>query len=53
MTVGMGHECPGQAEDAGIAHKRPVSQLGQLTVEAWRQVVANFADLRLDQVVVV
>ena len=49
----MGDEGPGNAEDTGIAGKRAAAQLGKLAVVAGRQVGADFADLLLDEMVVV
>ena len=53
MAVGVRDEGPGEAEDARIAGERPVGELRQLAVVAGRQVVADLADLLLDEVVVV
>src|SRR5687768_8391858 len=53
MTVGVGDERPGKTKDPRIAGERSRSQLRQLPVKAWRKVVADLADLLLDEVVVV
>ena len=53
MAVGVGDESPGQAEHARISGERAVGQLRQLAIVARRQGRADFADLPLDQIVVV
>jgi hypothetical protein len=53
MTVGVGDESPGEAQDPRIAGERSGGQFGQLSAKAWPQVVADFADLLFDEVVVV
>jgi hypothetical protein len=45
--------CPGQAEDARVALEIPVGELRQLAVVVRREVVADFAQLLLDDVEVV
>jgi len=52
-TVRVGDECPGDPEHAWISGQRTLCKLGQLSVIARRQVVADLADLRLDDVVIV
>ena len=52
-AIGVGDEGPGHAEHARISRERPVSKLGQLAVIARRQIGADFADLPLDEMVVV
>ena len=52
-AVGVRDECPRQPEHARIARQRAVGQLRQLPVVAGRHVVADLADLGLDDVVVV
>ncbi len=49
----MGDDRPGDAEDARIALQMAVDQLGQLAVEAGRQIVLDLADLFLGDVIVV
>src|SRR3990172_700888 len=49
----MRDEGPGDAEDPRIAGERSVGELRQLPVVAGRQIVADLADLLLDEVVVV
>ena len=44
---------PRDAEDARIADERPGGELGQLPIEARRQIVLDLADLLLHQMVVV
>src|SRR5450759_1276761 len=44
-TVGVGNECPGDAEHARIPAKRTIPQLGQQPIEARREVFADFPDL--------
>ena len=53
MAVVVGDEGPGEAEDPGIAGKGPVCEFWQLPVVAGRKIFADFADLRLDEVVIV
>ena len=53
VAVGMGDEGPGETEDPRIAGERPLGQFRQLAIVAGRQVVANLADLLLDEVIVV
>ena len=53
VAVGVRDEGPGEAEHARIAGERARGQFRQLAVVAGRQVVADLADLLLDQVVVV
>jgi hypothetical protein len=53
VAVGVGDEGPGQAEHARITSERAAGELGQLPVVARRQVVADLADLRFDQAVVI
>ena len=52
-TVGMGDECPGETEDAGIARERTRGELGKLPVETRRQIGPDLSDPTLDQMVVV
>ena len=52
-AVGMGDEGPGDSIHARIAGERPLGQLGQLPVEPGRQVVADLAQLFVDDVEVV
>ena len=52
-AVGVRDERPGQAEDARIALEGPFRELGQLAIEAAREIVADLADLLLDDVEVV
>ena len=52
-AVGVGHEGPGQAVHARVAGQRPLGQLGQLAVEPGREVVADLAQLLVDDVKVV
>ena len=49
----MRDEGPGQSEHARIALERPVRQLRQLAIEAARKIVADLANLLLDDVKVV
>ena len=49
----MGDKGPGHAEDPRIAGEWSCGQLRQLPVIAGRQIVANFADLLFDEMVVV
>src|SRR5712672_966340 len=44
---------PGDSEDARITFKRAVGELGQLAVILARKVVANFANLLLDNMKVI
>ena len=53
MAVGVGDEGPGEAEHPRIARERPLGELRQLTIVAGRQVLADLADLRFDEMVVV
>ncbi len=53
MLIGMRNERPRDSENARIALQRAVRQLGQLAVEAARQVIANFANLLLDDVKII
>ena len=52
-TVTVCDTGPRDAEDAGIADERTVGELRQLPIETRRQIAADFADLLLDQMVVV
>ena len=52
-AVGVRDDGPGHAVHARIAGERPVHQLRQLAVVAARQIVADLADLLLDDVHVV
>ena len=52
-TVGVSHERPGQTEDSRVTGERTFGELRQLPVISGRQVVADFADLVLDDVEVV
>ena len=52
-AVGVRDECPGDAEHARKSGERSVGELGQLAIEARRQVLADLADLFFDHVVVV
>ena len=52
-AVGVLDEGPGQAVDARIALERAAGELGQLAVEARRQVLPDLAELILDDVEVV
>ena len=52
-AVGMGNIGPGDAEHPREPGERALGQLGQLAVEAGRQILADLADLLLDHVVVV
>jgi hypothetical protein len=52
-AVGVRDEGPGHAEDARIAGEGPAGELRQLAVVAGRQIVADLADLLVDQVEVV
>jgi hypothetical protein len=52
-AVGMRDEGPGHAENPRIPGERPACELRQLAVVAWRQIVADLADLLFDEVVVV
>src|SRR3989475_10920095 len=49
----MSNKGPGHAEDLRIAGERSGGQLRQLPIVAGWQIVANFADLPFDEVVVV
>jgi hypothetical protein len=49
----MSDKGPGHAEDLRIAGERSGGQLRQLPIVARWQIVANFADLPFDEVVVV
>ncbi len=53
MAVGMRDKGPGKAKHPGIAREWPLAELGQLAIVAGRQVIADLADLRFHQVVVV
>ncbi len=53
MAVGMGDIGPGEAEHPGIAGERPLGELRQLPVIARRQVIADLADLFLDEMIIV
>ncbi len=53
MAVGVGDECPGHFEDARISGKRSSGQFRQLPVVAGSEIVADFADMFLDEMVVV
>src|SRR5690606_17176514 len=52
-TVGMGNKGPCHAEHARITRKRTRGKLGQLTIKAGRQVLANLPHLLFDDVVVI
>ena len=52
-AVGVRDERPGDAEYARIALQRSVGKLGQLTIEAARKVVADFANLLFDYVKII
>jgi hypothetical protein len=52
-TVGMRDKGPGDAEYARIAFERSIGKLRQLTIEAAREVVADFANLFLDYMKIV
>jgi hypothetical protein len=52
-AVRVSDKGPGHAEDPRIAGERSGGQLRQLPIIAGRQIVANFADLPLDEVVIV
>ena len=52
-AVGVRHERPRQAVDARIAPMGAVGELGQLAIEAGGQVVADLAELLLDDVEIV
>jgi hypothetical protein len=49
----VGHEGPGDTEDARVIRKRPGGELGQLAVVAQRQITANIPYLPLDHVKIV
>jgi len=49
----MRHERPRDSVDARIAGERPLDELGQLSIESRRQVVANLAQLFVHDVEVV
>ena len=53
VAVGVRDEGPCQAEHSRITGERPIGQPRQLAVVAWRQVLADFANLLLDQMIVV
>ncbi len=53
VAVGVGDEGPGHAEHPRVSDERPVHQLRQLPIVAGRQRGADFANLALDEVVVV
>ncbi len=52
-AVGVRHEGPGDAEHARETGEMSFRELGELAVKAGRQVLADLADLLLDDVVVV
>jgi len=49
----MRDEGPGEAEHARIAFQRPFRELGELAVEAGREIVLDLADLLVDDVIIV
>lgn len=49
----MSDECPRETEYARIASKRAGAQLGQLSIVAGWQVIADLPDLLFDQMIVV
>ena len=53
VAVGVRDERPGQPEDARVSGERPVRELRQQAVEAGRQIVADLANLLVDEVEVV
>ncbi len=53
MAVRVGDVGPGQAQYPRVTGERAVRELRQLPVVAGRQVVADLADLRVDEVIVV
>ena len=53
MAVGMRDKGPGKAKYARVSGEGTLAELGQLAIVARRQVIADLADLRLHQVVVV
>jgi hypothetical protein len=52
-AVGVGDERPGEADDARVSLEEALGELRQLAIEAPRQILANFADLLVDDVEVV
>ncbi len=53
VTVGMRDVGPRDPEHARISFQRTLGELGELTVESARQVVANFANLLFDDVKII
>ena len=52
-AVRVRHECPGDPEDPGVTLQEPGRELGQLAVEAVRQILADLADLVVHDVEIV
>ena len=52
-AVGMRDKSPSDTEDTRVALERPVGEFRQLTVIAARKIVANFANLFLDDMKVI
>jgi hypothetical protein len=52
-AVGVSDERPGEADHARVSLEEALGELRQLAIEATRQILANFADLLVDDVEVV
>ena len=53
VAVGVGHEGPGDAKHPRVSHEGSARELWQLPVEARRQILADVADLRFNEMVIV
>ena len=53
MAICVSDVSPGEPEDAWVASKRAIGQFRQLPIIARRQIIANFANLLFDKMVVV
>jgi len=52
-AVGMRNKCPGQSVDARISPEVTLRQLGEFSIIAGRQVVVDFAQLFVDDMIIV
>ena len=52
-AVGMGHQCPGNAINAGIARQHTFGQLGQFPIITFGQVDVDIADLLFDHMKII
>ena len=49
----MGHDCPGDFVNAGVAKQGALGKLGQHAVESWRQIIVDLAQLLLDDMKII